>query len=366
MKPVLAILGIGTAVPPHRIAQGEAAELAKELCAQSRQETRILPALYRRTRVERRGSVLLEPGEGAQVKQSFFMPAKAEDDRGPTTEERMIRYVEGAPALAIAASRRALTESKLESSRIRELITVSCTGFMAPGLDRFLIQEFGFSKTLGRTHVGFMGCHGAINGLRVASAFAAASSTAGGILLCSTELCSLHFYYGGDPEKMVANALFSDGAAALVGVPSAMAPQDAWRVAATGSCLFPDSSEAMTWAIGNHGFEMTLSAAVPGLISDQLRPWLEDWLGHYHLGLRDIRSWAVHPGGPRILDAVTRCLDLPDEAPRVSREILAEYGNMSSATLLFIVERLRARNSPRPCVAVGFGPGLVAEAALFL
>jgi predicted naringenin-chalcone synthase len=121
----------------------------------------------------------------------------------------------------------------------------------------------------------------------------------------------------------------------------------------------------MSWTVGDHGFEMTLSRGVPGLIARHLRPWLQGWLQRQGLGLSDVASWAVHPGGPRILDAVEEGLELPRGATAPSREVLAECGNMSSATVLFILDRLRARQAPLPCVALGFGPGLVAEAVLF-
>ena len=147
-------------------------------------------------------------------------------------------------------------------------------------MDLALIRALGLPATVQRTHVGYMGCHGALNGLRVARAFTAAEPDAR-VLLCAVELCSLHYHYGWDPQKVIANALFADGAAAVVGVSDAAAPPEAWRVAATGSCLIPDSETAMTWTIGDHGFEMTLSKAVPRLIALHLRPWLEGWL-HQH------------------------------------------------------------------------------------
>jgi predicted naringenin-chalcone synthase len=186
------------------------------------------------------------------------------------------------------------------------------------------------------------------------------------VLVCAVELCSLHYHYGWDPEKMVANALFADGAAAVVGAPDTVAPADAWCLDATGSCLFPASAEAMTWAIGDHGFEMTLSPLVPDLIGAHLRPWLENWLGRHGVRLSQVASWAVHPGGPRILTAIEKTLGLPRSANTVAREVLAECGNMSSPTVLFLLDRLREQRAPRPCVALGFGPGLTAEAMLFL
>ncbi len=239
-------------------------------------------------------------------------------------------------------------------------MTVSCTGFAAPGFDLGLIQSLELRPTVERTHVGFMGCHGALNGLRVARAYADADPAAR-VLLCAMELCSIHYHYAWNPKRLVGNALFADGAAALVG----MAGAADWCASAAGSCLFPRSAHAMTWSIGDHGFDMTLSAKVPGLIADNLRPWLEQWLRGLGLVIADVGSWAVHPGGPRIVSAVESALDIGGTQTQVSREVLAQFGNMSSPTVLFILQRLREAGAPRPCVAIGFGPGLVAEAALF-
>jgi predicted naringenin-chalcone synthase len=122
----------------------------------------------------------------------------------------------------------------------------------------------------------------------------------------------------------------------------------------------------MTWRIGDHGFEMTLSPRVPHLIGHHLRPWLARWLKRHNLTIDQIGSWAIHPGGPRIIHSVVQSLNLPPQAAHASNQILAEYGNMSSATVLFVVERLQQRSAPLPCVALAFGPGLVAEATLFV
>lgn len=366
MEPVsVAMLGVGTARPAGSIAQPDAAELAKTFCMPTAQQARLLPALYSRTGVKRRGSVLLDPSAASARGPLFFPPAQRSGDRGPTTLERMTRYATEAAPLALDASRRALRDAAVEAHVITQVITVSCTGFAAPGVEIALIKRLGCEPTVGRTHVGFMGCHGAFNALRVASALARAQAEAR-ILLCSVELCSLHFAYGWDPEKMVANALFADGSAALVLAPVAEPPAGVWTLSASGSSMFPDSEDAMTWRIGDHGFEMTLSPRVPSLIRSHLRGWLIPWLTRHGLSVERIGSWAIHPGGPRILEAVADGLGLPPEATAASAGILAECGNMSSATLGFILERLRQDLAGRPCLALGFGPGLVVEAALFL
>lgn len=358
------IAGLGTAVPVHSISQADAAEQAGAFCCQTEDQSSLLAALYRRTRVARRGSVLLQATPGTVVQQRFF-PSVKETSLGPTTRQRMELYAEEAPKLAVAAARRAFLKSPVSPREITNLVTVSCTGFAAPGYDIALIKTFSLPDTVGRLHVGFMGCHGALNALRAALGFVNADPGAR-VLLCATELCSLHFQYGWDPERIVANALFADGAAALVGIPAATAPATPWRLAACGSFLIPESEEAMSWKIGDHGFEMTLSARAPSLIRQHLPPGLERWLGTVGLSLRDIRSWAIHPGGPRILGTVADCLHLPEESISASQEILAQHGNLSSPTILFILEKLRKEKAPRPCVAMAFGPGLQAETALWL
>ena len=207
-----------------------------------------------------------------------------------------------------------------------------------------------------------MGCHGVLNALQAASAIVTADRAAV-VLLVAVELCSLHYQYGDGADALVANALFADGAAALVGR-AAASWEEPWRLVSSGSYLVPDSEDGMTWKIGNHGFEMTLSSRVPELIGGHLRPWLEAWLARSGRHLEEIRSWAIHPGGPRILSSVAETLRLPPPAIAASAEILARCGNMSSPTILFVLQRLQEQAARPPCVVLGFGPGLVAEAAL--
>lgn len=370
-----AILGLGSATPPCMVAQSVAAEIAKSYSCETPAQARLLPALYRRTGVRTRGSVVVEHCDERSLRQAFFPPWRGGDDRGPTTAARGARYASDAVPLALRACRAALSDAACPESEITHLVTVSCTGFVAPGVDVAIIKQLGLAAAVQRTHVGFMGCQGALNGLRVAHALTRNAPDAR-VLLCAIELCSLHYRYGWDPDRLVANALFADGAAAaVIGPHSAAArprrptaaPADTpWRLRANGACLFPDSEAEMTWAIGDHGFEMTLSARVPDLIQRHLRPWLETWLSTHDLPLPGIQSWAIHPGGPRIVDSVAAALGLPESLTRASTGVLAEFGNMSSPTILFILQRLRQRAAPAPCVAIAFGPGLTAEAALFV
>jgi len=364
----LAVASIGTAVPDTTLSRAEAESVATALCG-STPRAGWLQAVYAGAGITTRHFFL----ERAIVDDvlarstrtgSAFLPTRSPDDRGPTTARRMEHYALHAAPLALKAARQALARAGIGPHAITHLVTVSCTGFYAPGVDVALIKGLGLPATTQRTHVGFMGCHAALNALRVARAFADADPRAR-ILVCAVELCSLHYHYGAEPQRIVANSLFADGAAALVGVPADAAPPGAWRLEASGSCLVPDSESAMTWTIGDHGFVMTLSRAIPAHIARSLRPWLAAWLGLEGLAVADVATWAVHPGGPRIVTAVEEALGLAPEATATSRAILDENGNMSSPTVLFVLERLMSVDAPRPCVALGFGPGLNVEASLF-
>ena len=361
----LKIAGLGLAVPEHSMDQADSATMALSFVAPDSGRARTLQALHRRSGVAKRHSVILSASDGPiDDRQSFYPRSRSAEDLGPTTEVRMGAFEKHAPPLAALAGRRALDDAGLSEGEITHLVTVSCTGFFAPGLDAALIGALGLRPTVQRTHVGFMGCHGALNGLRVASSFVGADAGAR-VLMCSVELCSLHLAYGWGSERLIANALFADGAAAVVGVP-ADGEQKGWTVAASGTVLLPDSADAMSWRIGDHGFRMTLSPRVPDLIKDHVGDWLRGWLKDRGLALEDVRTWAVHPGGPRVLTAFGQSVGMEKGAFSVSQEVLAEYGNMSSATILFILDRLRRSGAEGPCVAIAFGPGLVAEVALLV
>jgi len=360
----MALAGLGTAHPRHSISQEDAAELHATFCGIDPRRARTLRALYRRSGVSRRQCAILDASTGPIAdRQSFFPAARDDDDRGPSTAARMARYEDVAPGLATEASLRALEAAGVSAGQVTHLVTVSCTGFIAPGLDARVIHALGLAPDTPRTHVGFMGCHGALNGLRVAESYVGAEPEAV-VLVCATEICSLHFAYGWDPEMLIPNALFADGAAAVVGRASVDGAGNEWRVRACGTLLMPDSADEMSWRIGDHGFRMTLSARVPDLIEAKVGDWLASWLAEQGLSVGDVASWAVHPGGPRILTAVERAAGLDKTRTQVSRDVLSEFGNMSSPTILFILDRLRTAGAPLPCVALAFGPGLVAEAVL--
>jgi predicted naringenin-chalcone synthase len=372
----IVISGIGTAVPPHHFRQDEAGEVAAQYCSATAEQAKMLNMLYRRSGVHTRGSVILDQAEGELAdRQQFFPPVTDEEPHGPTTEARLRFFAEAAGPLAIESSRQALERGGVSPQSVTHLITVTCSGFSAPGFDFTLINQLPLRPDVARTQIGFMGCHAALNALRVARAFVAADPRAI-VLVCCVELCSLHYQYGWDPEQIVANSLFADGSGACVIKAEAIAPdetnqtdrretrQTISRIIASGSIMLPDSNDAMTWRVGDHGFRMTLSSRVPELLGLHLRKWMTTWLGTHGLTPEEIVTWAVHPGGPRILNAFAEAMSIPPEALAVSREIMRTHGNMSSPTVLFVLDRLRANQAVGPCVAIGFGPGLVAEATL--
>ncbi len=363
MKPEIKLLGIGTARPRYSMDQMEAAEMVKNFAVDSPDRNRLVPLIYQKSSVQQRGLIVLEKIGHAFKPDKVFSKMKDSEDQGPTTEERMKIYKREASNLAFEASRNAMAQARIKPNDIDHLVTVSCTGFSAPGFDIDLMKQLDLRRTVSRTHIGFMGCHGAFNGFRVAQALASQKSSS--VLLAAVELCSIHFAYGSDPSQIVANSLFADGASSAV-ISSREADQPCWKLAASGSYLFSDSEHLMKWDIGNHGFRMHLSPEIPRMIENHLKNYVIEWLNDQNLNLSDIRSWAVHPGGPRILSAVESALHLTPNSLDVSRRILTNYGNMSSATILYIVDELIKKSYKTPCVALGFGPGLHLEIALFI
>ncbi len=358
----MTLAGLGTAVPPFAIPQDHAARVAVQL-ATTWKHQRSLATLYQLSGVKQRYSVVLEQlAEGMLPEQTFYPASTGPSDRGPTTAQRMRKYETAAIGLAESACQSAITNAAVAPHEITHFVTVSCSGFVAPGIDLALIDRLGLSREIERIQVGFMGCHGALNGLRVAQGCTATRSDAC-VLLCAVELCSLHHQYTDNSEQLVANALFADGAAALIGRPPVASRQE-WRLTSQASTVLPGTSDMMSWRIGDHGFEMSLSPQVPVVIHRELKPWLANWLSRQGLSIDRIRGWAIHPGGPRILSAVSDALDLSAESLATSRKILETHGNMSSPTVLFILQQLWQSPDHSPCVMLAFGPGLTIEAAL--
>jgi predicted naringenin-chalcone synthase len=354
--------GIGLYQPEHQMEQMKAAEIATELSGADARGSRRMTAVFRRAGVERRSGVSMVECEGG-LEHRWLADRTDGVDPCPGTGDRIAQFMELAPGMACTASRNALEQAKIDASRVTHIVTASCTGFASPGVDHAIIDRLGLPRSTQRTNVGFMGCHAAINALRVAMAFAKSDPEAV-VLVCCVEVCSLHFQGGESRDAMLANALFADGAAAAVvtGHP----PEDADGIVldTTASQFLPDSTDLMTWTVTDDGFRMTLDPAVPDRLESSVGGWVEEWLEGQGLAIPGIGAWAIHPGGPQILDAVRDALGVDESMCASSRGILARHGNMSSPTILFVLDELIRSGAPRPWGVLAFGPGLGAEGLL--
>jgi predicted naringenin-chalcone synthase len=347
------LLGLGTAVPSTPMPQQDWSRIARRIAP-----AQVAPSVIERL-AQRSGITTRHCDTADRPDQPPFYPADPQG-KGPSTSERMRRFAEAARPMAAAAADRALRQARVEAGRITHVVTACCTGFEAPGPDQWLIQDLGLPASARRTHIGFMGCHAAVNALAVAASLAAVDLDAR-VLVCCVEVCSVHLHYGDRLDRLIANTLFADGAAAaIVGA----GPEDAPILQAFHSVLLEDSVGEMAWTVGDHGFEMTLGARVPEILGTQVGPWIREMLRSNGLASSDVGGWAIHPGGPRVIDAVLQSLELPERAGESSRQVLRSHGNMSSATLLFIIDAMRASGLPRPWVGMAFGPGLAGEALL--
>ena len=275
----------------------------------------------------------------------------------PTTAARMAAYERNAAALAVEAVR------KLDPGRVTHLVVASCTGFVAPGLDQRIAETLDLGPSLKRTLVGFMGCYAAVPALRIADQAVRADPSAR-VLVVALELCTLHLQETQDLETVLSFLIFGDGAAA------ALVTAEPHGLALLGfhAATLPDTEDYITWRIGDQGFDMHLSGKVPGAIAAALRSEAgrnqpDGIMAGQRAG--DIDLWAVHAGGRSVLDAVEQSLDLPDEALGHSRSVLRDVGNVSSATIGFVLERILDGPAGGNGLAMAFGPGLCAETFRF-
>ena len=361
-----AILALGTALPPHGISQEViAAWMAASFVGQPAM-ARMIRSLYAYSGIETRYGCTAEYLVPPEL--SRFAPARALDE-SPTTAERLAIYEREAPILGTAAARAALANYATSAgvdgaalpASITHLIVVSCTGFFAPGLDFMIARELGLAPTISRTVIGFMGCSAAFNGLRMSSQIVAGDPHAR-VLVVSVEVCSPHIQPGTRRDDLVSASLFGDGAAAaLVGMPTA-ADHDYFRLDNFHTDMKPNTRDEMVWKIGNHGFTLRLSPHIPDHLTDVVPAALAQLTG-----AQTPDFWAIHPGGRAIVDGLQQILALDDSAVAASRRVLRDYGNMSSATILFVLaahaESLAQNGRPATGVAMAFGPGLTVEMA---
>ncbi len=298
---------------------------------------------------------------GIETRHGVIDP-RSEDIRDWSTGARMRRFVQEALPLGKEALSRCLEDAEIEPREVGVFAVASCTGYVAPGLDVLLARDLGMGEGVQRLHLGHMGCHAALPGLAALADSVVARGKLG-VLLC-IELASLHVQPPSDDvDQIVASALFSDAAAAVAVAPGASGLEFVDMTARTE----PTASSAMTWEVGDLGFRMGLSREIPELLARNVRQVIADLLAPHGLDVDDVARWAVHPGGPRILDVVADRLGLDARALQDSREVLRRHGNCSSPTVLLILERMLSGPPLEPgdhVVALAFGPGPTLYAAL--
>ncbi|MFY0650884.1 MAG: type III polyketide synthase [Cyclobacteriaceae bacterium] len=357
------ITSFGTALPEHRISQQEIAGFLTRNLEVSEEKKRETEVLFRATGIQYRHTVLADYTRS--VGDFEFFPNTPGLEPFPTVASRMEVYRAEALKLSIAAIKDCLGDHQPEE--FTHLITVSCTGMYAPGLDFDLVKNLGFQKNIQRSGVNFMGCYAAFNAIRMAKDTCNANPNAKVLIVC-VELCSLHFQKSDDPDTLLANSLFGDGAAAIV-VESEAKNGLALEINNSFSDLITNGEHDMTWGIGNFGFEMTLSSYVPQLIREGIKTLTKRIFSDLGIEKSDIQHYAIHPGGKKILEAVEQELDISREENARAYEILRNYGNMSSPTILFVLQsifkNLNQGDKGSSILGLAFGPGLTLESVIF-
>jgi predicted naringenin-chalcone synthase len=351
------IISIATAVPEFCHAQNDILEFMQEAFELNDLEKRKLSVLYTNSGIKERYSVMPD----FSLPKEFWSFISA-DNKAVGIDKRMKLFKEEALALSLKAILRCI-DNVIESSEITHLITVSCTGMSAPGLDLEIVEALKLPNNIFRTSVNFMGCYAAIHALKLAKMLCDLDDKAK-VVIVSTELCTIHFQQEYSLENAASSLLFADGSAAvLLSGDTFNAP--VLKVDSFYSKVAFKGKQDMAWQLSSKGFLMTLSSYIPQLIEEDIGALVEEALASNELTKADVSHWCFHPGGRKILDAMQRKLELCDCVMAPSRNVLYNYGNMSSPTVLFvlksIIEQIKKDTKPSKVFGVAFGPGLTME-----
>ncbi|TKV28645.1 type III polyketide synthase [Arthrobacter sp. NamB2] len=361
-----------TAVPETVMIQPQVRDVFAAQPDLTRLGRRLVGAAFDSSGIETRYTAVKELTLEVAAENPVFFDQKELRILSPSTKTRNELYAEEGTKLFVEAARKALDAATgIEASDITHVVTVSCTGFFAPGPDYKIVRALDLAPSVQRYHIGFMGCYGAFPALRSAKAFCDADPDAV-VLVVSAELCSLHVRSSNNPDTIVGSSLFADGAAAAV-ITARDLPLDgpALSLDHFETVLTPVGEEAMAWNIGDEGFEMVLGTYVPHIIDEHiigaLEPLLASDASLEGIAYSEIEHWAIHPGGRSILDKVEAKLGLTQEQLAPARETLRDFGNMSSATVMFVLKNILEQpatdGNNRVC-SMAFGPGLTVETAL--
>lgn len=360
----VAITALGTATPTHQRPQTEVIQFMSTALSLDAAAQKRLQALYRATGINTRHSVLSDYNQ-SRGEFSFFSNNPA--DPFPSTASRMQAYRTHALPLALDAIADCCARlPHFNRETLTHLIAISCTGMYAPGLDIDIVHTLNLPTHIKRTAIQFMGCYAAINGLKVAHDICKANPQAK-VLVVSVELCTLHLQKSADLDHLLSGAIFADGAAAAI--VEANPECDQYLQLNHFHCdILPQSSQEMAWHIGDSGFEMILTAYVPQAIKSGIAEFLNRCLSQHTVQLNDIDLYAIHPGGKTILQACEQALGISKHDNRYSYQVLQDYGNMSSATILFVLKALwddlKTMGDKKNIFSCAFGPGLTLESML--
>jgi predicted naringenin-chalcone synthase len=356
------IISIGTAVPAFRHEQENILGFMQQVYAFNEADRRKIKFLYHKSSIDTRYSVV--PDYSRAIQDWKFYPHTENIEPFPSLEQRMIWYNKYAPTLSVDAIRQCLG-SKFRKQEITHLITVSCTGMSAPGLDLQIVELMDLPKNIFRTSINFMGCYAAIHAMKMANFICKADPKAKVLVVC-TELCTLHFQREATIDNIASSLIFADGSAAAL-ITADEFPAKGIYLSDFYSEIMPKGKKDMGWELSSTGFIMTLSNYVPDLIEEDFEALVNRALSKKNLEQEDIAYWCIHPGGKKILESIYKSLHFQNGHLKHGYDILREYGNMSSATILFVLDRIVgdvAGQSGKNIFGAAFGPGLTMETFL--
>ena len=360
------IISIGTAVPKHRTAQSEILEFMHLAYDNNAVASRKLNVLFNNSGINTRYSAIPD-FDKSRNEHIFFngTPSNA------TIEDRLTVFKEQAIPLAIDAIKDSFQKinTTIDAFGITHLITVSCTGMYAPGIDAVLMEQLNLPRDIFHTSVNFLGCNAAFHALKIADMISKSDADAKVLIVC-VELCTLHFQPKDNHDNLLSNTIFGDGAAAVIITSekhSDSFPQQSLTIKGFYSLLLDKGKDLMGWNITPVNFEMILDSRIPEVIGNEVNSILNKASAKFNIAPETITNWAIHPGGKKIIDTIKNKLKLRNEDVKASYKILDEFGNMSSPTILFVLNELMQEENKQgeTIFSIGFGPGLSIETALF-
>ncbi len=352
------IISIATTVPKYKHNQIDILQFMTTVYQQNSDENRKLQFLYKTAGIQNRYSIIEDYGK--HKNEWNFFPTN--EGAFPTLEKRMKLYNENAAPLCVTAITDCI-KNKISSNEITHLITVSCTGMSAPGLDLQIVELMDLPKNINRTSINFMGCYAAIHALKMADGIMAANDNANIVIVC-LEFCTLHFQKNYTIDNITASLLFGDGCAALL-IQKNLSKHKGLILKNFYSEIVVKGKKDMAWELSSTGFLMTLSSYISNLVEEDFGQLFNNTLQNAQLTKNEITHWCIHPGGKKIVQAIEKSINLEKNDLKYSYDVLNDFGNMSSPTILFVLEKqfneLITSNKKATIFGAAFGPGITME-----